>query len=187
MIEERIDMREVEQYLHQIVARGQKPPMKRLATIMHRSVLRNFQEGGRPDKWRPLSRNTQAAGRKAGRPLQDRGILKKSVHQKVLGLDNASVYTHHQLAPYHQCGTGLAGPKKARYRIEAKNKKTLRFKVAGAGQGRDKKGRFTAQAKMVFPQFVMHPGVPARPFMLWQREDVHACQTTLIDYLVKGR
>ncbi len=66
-------------------------------------------------------------------------------------------------------GTGLHGPKKAKYRIAAKRKKALRFK------GKPGKGapasfsvvatRTTINAGDVTVRSVMHPGIEANPFM----------------------
>jgi len=53
---------------------------------------------------------------------------------------------------YLEEGTGLYGPKKAKYVIKPKNKKSLRWKAAGGD-------------KFAFAKKVIHPGIKARLFI----------------------
>ena len=109
-----IDSREVERRLHQIVAQGKALPLRRIGVIGHASIMRTFQEEGRPQKWAPIVA-------RSGRPLQDQGDLKRSVHYRIIGASNVAITTKDWRAPFHQYGTRT---------------------------------------------------IPARPFMLWQREDI---------------
>lgn len=47
----------------------------RTAILMHRSILKNFQEGGRPTRWQPSRR----AIRERGQTLVDTGLLRASI------------------------------------------------------------------------------------------------------------
>jgi len=165
MISVEVHSVEVRQLMRRIMAAGQKLPMRRLLVIADRSVKRNFHEDGRPEKWKPLSPLTPLNREKGGdRPLQDTGSLKKSIHGKVIGYGNLMVYTDHPFAVFHQEGTRP-------YRIRPKRAARLRFNVPGG---------------MAFPKVVHHPGIPARPFLLWQDEDIKAITKVLADHLTKG-
>ena len=84
-----------------------------------------------------------------------------------------AVYTDHEVAPYHQFGTRP-------YVIRPKRPGgLLKFPVGGEA-GRGKKDWRSARE-------VHHPGLPARPFILWQDEDVRLVEKTLLDFLLDGR
>lgn len=140
MIETRVDSRQVDRYLSSILARGKRIPLRRLATIGLRSVLRNFNEQGRPDKWAPLALKPNGEPRREGMILQDKGRLKKSIDWEGFASGtNLKVYTDLVYAPPHQYGW----PEKH---------------------------------------------IPARPFMMWQPEDIKDMQKVLADHLEgKGR
>ena len=57
--------------------------------------------------------------------------------------------------------------------IQPKNKKALAWTGAGGG--------------MFFSRGHLHPGVPPRPFIMWQREDIKAIERLLLRHLVKGK
>ncbi len=79
MIEAEVMDKDVLRLLRILTLKGKKLPMKRIAVIGSRSVNRNFQEGGRPEKWAPLAPSTierQGRGGPGAQPLQDTGALK---------------------------------------------------------------------------------------------------------------
>lgn len=167
-----IDDGDVRRYLHQLAARGKRPPLRRIAVIMQASVSRNFQAGGRPEPWQRLRPNTLAGRQRGGnQPLQDTGALQKSVQQRIFYPDNVVVYSEHDVAPYHQFGTRP-------YIIRPRQPGgLLRFPVAGSG----------GQKSFRSAREVRHPGLPARPFIVWQDEDVSLVEKTLLDFLLEGR
>lgn len=100
-------------------------PLEVFARHMERSIQRNFDEEGRPRKWRPLSPMTlmawvssrrtwvsktgrlTAQGRAAlaGRKiLTDTGRLRRSITGRVWG-NRLVIGTNVEYAPYHQYGT----------------------------------------------------------------------------------
>lgn len=174
-----IDSREVYKAMRSLERVGARPPLRAMSVVGVRSVLRNFNEGGRPEKWHQLSMNTIAARRKGSSvPLQDRGDLKRSVHAEMLGTANFGIFSTHPVAPFHQFGTGIHGDRGAPYPIVPIRAKMLAFNMHNSefesGQKRDKQGRVVTNKKRsmkVFSRGVLHPGVRARPFMLWQKED----------------
>lgn len=78
-------------------------PMRVIGQIVRSSVVRNFQEGGRPRKWEPSRR----ALRDRGETLVDTGRLRTSIHSKAYA-DRAEVGTDVIYAAIHQLG-GKAG------------------------------------------------------------------------------
>lgn len=147
-----------------------------------RSIQTNFDEQGRPDRWAPLKpqslfaslarRKTYydsrvgrftAAGHEAKRyrkVLTDTGRLRRSIHKQISG-STLRIYTNVKYAAIHQFG-GKTKP----HKITAKK----------------------ARALWIYPLFfksVQHPGskIPARPFLLVQRDDWEYFRRRLAGYL----
>ena len=90
------------------------PVMRNIGEIVRTSIERNFEAGGRPDKW-PLSGRVKKEG---GQTLSDTARLRRSF--TVRGYpDRAEVGTNDIKAAIHQLG-GI---------IRAKNKPFLKFKI----------------------------------------------------------
>lgn len=139
MIKVEVDGRRANRYLAQLVARGKRIPLRKLATIGIRSVHRNFQEQGRPVRWAPLKTLRDGTPSRSGMILQDKGRLKKSVDwEGFQAANNLKVYSDLIYAPPHQYGW----PKR---------------------------------------------NIAARPFMMWQEEDIKQIQTVLLDHLTGVR
>lgn len=187
---------------------GNNLPLRRMRVIAERSVLRTITEGGRPRRWKPLAASSSehrrdvqkhdqrydqrsAKGAKhtgsrerrylakrgaiirSHKPLMDSGRLRQSVQSKNLGRTNFKVYTDVPYAVYQHHGTGIHGLHKRAYPILPRTKKALAFPVAG---------RFGFGA-MAFSRGHMHPGIPARPFMVWQDEDIPALVDVITEHL----
>lgn len=162
LIEVKIDDKEVRDLLSRIAAKtgNLTPAMKIIGEIVVRSVKENFRQGGRPEKWKPLSQRTlhgvvgKKGYKKSGelragsvRRLKDRKIL---VASKRL-MDSIS------------------------YK-EEKDKVTIGTNVVygalhqfGGKAGRGKK-----------------VNVPERPFLMVQDEDWPAIKEALEDYLMRN-
>ena len=147
------------------------PFFKKARVLMTRSFALNFKNEGRPYKWKSLSPNTIAGRRKKSkRILQDTGRLRMSSIARSaqgnitkLSRDALKMGTRLKIAPYHQYGTKP-------YTIVPKNAKALSFMTAG--------GR-------VFSKKVNHPGLPARPFIMIQREDEQAMAKIALDHMTE--
>lgn len=178
MLSVSLDDGDIHRYLHTYVARGERPPLRRIGVVMQAMVSRNFQERGRPQKWAPLTENTKAARKRGGGvPLQDTGALKKSVNIRMQYPDQVAAHSEHDVAAFHQFGTRP-------YVIRPKRPGgVLRFTVKGAG-GRDKGGRFTASKSTASAREVHHPGLPARPFMVWVEDGVEKIKNMLLNDLL---
>lgn len=175
-----------------------RPAYRSIANWMRKSFARNFFEGGRPDRWKPLSPNTLAA--KEGNPavtyndpikrirvrrltqlnrlgvpmrsfaniliangaLRDSAAQKNKDHVELISHGGLEIGSKHWLAAIHQEGTDP-------YMIRPKRGRFLRFVMAG--------GPAVARS-------VRHPGVPARPFILAQDEDVENAAKEVLAHVV---
>lgn len=172
-------------------AADKRPVLEAAGALMRRSFAANFQAGGRPRRWEPLRPNTVASksalGLSNGYPyatqlgrarirrlaqyrggtltrsltniLIARGDLRDSAVQlgkagHIHRIDGTRLEegTQHYLAEWHQDGTKP-------YTIRPRRARMLRF-VTTHG--------------VVKASVVHHPGLPARPFILMQKEDVDA-------------
>ncbi len=62
------------------------PYLKEIGLHMVASIKRNFEVGGRPKRWKPLSKETIKRRRKgSSKPLVDTGRLKNSINFKITG------------------------------------------------------------------------------------------------------
>jgi phage gpG-like protein len=87
-----IDTKEVREALRKLRSRSMKIPYRRMMVIGHRSVLRNFHQGGRPQKWAALMRPRRNETSK-GKVLQDTTRMKGSIQPALVGRDGFMVYT----------------------------------------------------------------------------------------------
>lgn len=162
---------DLKRYMAEAERRGKdlKPPLKRCGIVMMRSFAMNFQQEGRPSKWKPLSPNTVAGRRKgSSRVLQDTGRLRMSLTARTasgniykLTPNSLVMGTNLSIAQYHQYGTKP-------YTITAKRAKALRIPTPDG---------------IIFRKQVRHPGLPARPFVLIQRQDEREMVNIFADYL----
>ena len=136
------------------------PFFNKASMIMFRSFAQNFKEQGRPRHWTRLSPNTIAGRRKGSdKILQDTGRLRMSTIARGTpgnlyrqGKNYLKMGSRLSIAPHHQYGTRP-------YDIVPRNAKALRF--------------MTAQG-IRYAMRVHHPGLDARPFVMFQDEDVKA-------------
>ena len=135
-----------------------KPLFKRFQAIMIRSFNENFRQRGRPQKWMPLSAWTIAGRRKhSDAPLQDTGQLRASC--TVEGAKgNITRFRQNSLV----MGTNL---KQAKWLQEGTKPYTITPRHARALRIPHPHGGF------IFRKAAHHPGLPARPFIMIQKED----------------
>ncbi|MCF8012418.1 MAG: phage virion morphogenesis protein [Clostridiales bacterium] len=74
-------------------------PLKIISELMRSSVLQNFREGGRPEKWKPSIR----AQKTGGQTLVDTGRLRGSIYAKANN-NSAKVGTNVIYAAAHNFG-----------------------------------------------------------------------------------
>lgn len=133
----------VRKRLSSLAAQGHslRPLMQDIGEEVRRIVEKNFDAGGRPEKWKPTARSK----REGGKPLTDKGILRRSI---AVDADDKSVRvgTNVLYGGIHQFGGQTAA-----HEIRPKNKAALSWPGAGHPV-----------------RVVHHPGskIPARPFLV---------------------
>tara|TARA_Y100000310_G_scaffold345364_1_gene464156 strand:+ start:647 stop:1198 length:552 start_codon:yes stop_codon:yes gene_type:complete len=170
------DFRDVNRLIDDIRERGKdvRIAMQFASVVAMSSIVRNFKEQGRPKPWKPLSESTKEMRRKGSKSrhgdkiLMDFGRLwqsftPQSAYSDVqISLNQMRVGTKVKYAKYHQEGTPP-------YTIYPKNKKALFWLAAP------------------HPVAVVdHPGLKARPFAMWQTQDIDIIQNGLLDYVLEG-
>ena len=150
------------------------PAMKIIGETVRTSVIRNFEEGGRPDDWEPLSAVTKAR-RKGDKILMVQGFaggLAGSIHAKAYR-DRAIVGTNKIYAAVHQFGAkkGSFGTVTAHVREHVRKLKS----------GKEVKVREHTR-KMKLPW----GDIPARPFLMVQDEDWEEIRNALAEYITGG-
>jgi len=160
------------------------PVMKIIGQIVRTSIVRNFEKGGRPTKWKPLSTATQARRKGRAKILMDRGMgggLAGSIHDRA-EKDKVTIGTNKIYAATHQFGA-----KKGSFGTIEANIKTHLRKMTQAFGRPVKPRKVTVRAhtrKMKLPW----GDIPARPFMAVQPEDWDEIRESLNDFiLARGR
>ena len=147
-----------------------KPAMKVIGQIVRTSVVRNFEQGGRP-RWKPLSRVTLAR-RKGSKILYRQGMaggLAGSIHDKAYR-DRAVIGTNKIQAAVHQFGAkkGSFGEFTAHIKAHMRKMKGKKVQV----------GAHTRRVKLPWGD------IPARPYLMVQNEDWTEIRAALGDYIV---
>lgn len=139
-------------------------------------AFRNAADPATGSPWKPLRPNTVAARRKgSSSPLLNTGVLRASFGRGGRGniwregTHTLAVGSAHKTAVWHHEGTKP-------YTIVPRNRKWLRFVVAGGG-GKARRGG----GGYAFARKVHHPGLPARPML-----GVSALAATRIEALMKA-
>ena len=157
------------------------PAMKIIGQIVRTSIVRNFEKGGRPAKWKPLSPITLAR-RKGRKILMDRGMgggLAGSIHSRA-DKDSVTIGTNKIYAATHQFGA-----KKGSFgTVEAEIKTHMR-KITQIFGRPVKPRKVTVRAhtrKMKLPW----GDIPARPFIFVHPEDWTEIRESLNDFILAG-
>lgn len=148
-------------------AENAEPLMKAIGIMQIRSIQKNFDAGGRPERWK-MSLRAQYGGKegsKKGKTLIDKGILKNSITSepsakglKIGPSGPAAVYAAAQHFGYNFPDRY---PKRA---------KALRFFNFRTG-------------KVIFAKKVRGFRLPARPFLVFQKEDIDRAKRATLDWI----
>ena len=101
----------------------------------------------------------------------DTRVLRNSIRKRPVRLTTwrgaptyeSGAYTEVEYGPHVEHGTGLWGPKNAKYRIEPKDPNgVLAFFVKGSPSGIASGAGSTSEGTLVFARYVMHPGSPGQ-------------------------
>lgn len=126
-----------------------KPVMGAIGEIVRASIRRNFEAGGRPDKWQPLKAATIFA-RMRRKHWPGKILIEKGVSGGLLGSLSYQAF-----------------PDKV---VVSANKKYAAIHHFGGKAGRGGKAN-----------------IPARPFLMVQKEDWAEIRTAIADYLTRNR
>lgn len=176
LIKIEIQDKEIKQALADIYAKSKtlKPAMHLISLIVKRSIVTNFNVGGRPVPWRPSKRVLKSGGK----TLVDLGILRSSFEIRSDDT-SASVSTNIAYAPIHNFGGSIN--RKPREGV-------LFFKKFKSGK---RKGRtlFSKEGKALFGKKISFSGhsvtMPQREFMMVQEEDWSEMTNKLASYILK--
>jgi phage gpG-like protein len=159
-----VETKGVNKYLRRIESRFPsqvKKALSAIGTILVKSIKRNFKVGGRPVKWKPLSPVTWEIRQKKGwttpTPLTARGDLKNSINFNVTK-DTVTVSPNKEYAAVQHFGAKKGSLFKGSVTVGPYTRR-----VPGGGKTTVRKH----ERRMVAPW----GDIPARPFMLVQRED----------------
>jgi phage virion morphogenesis protein len=156
-----------------------QPAMKIVGEILRTSVVRNFEVGGRPEKWQPLSKAYIRRRKKgAASILRLTGRLMNSINARATD-DSAIVGTNVEYARIHQLGGEIKRVTKAGAMPVNKAGKFMSRKAASR--------RKTAVAVR------FHGGgksyvitMPARPYLVVQEEDRVEMLRAVKEYITTG-
>ncbi|WKZ32931.1 MAG: phage virion morphogenesis protein [Thermodesulfobacteriota bacterium] len=141
------------------------PVMKRIGATVTQSVKRNFREGGRPERWAPLSMATLFAGKKS-KFVTKRGRFRKGVEEK---------FRNRKVLIKESHLMGSVNWRASANRVEVgTNKVYAAIHQFGGEAGRKRKR-------------VM---IPARPYLMVQNEDIAEIRTAITAHIMaaeKGR
>ena len=175
-IDIKIEDKEVKELLSRIQtkAKNLRPVMSIIGEIVQTSIQRNFEAGGRPKKWKPLSPATIARrkeqGRWPGKILAIRGGLFRSITYQAKN-DRVEIGANIKYAALHHFGAkkGKFGTVTAQVKSHIRQLKTGKTSSVSA---------HTRQTKIPWGN------IPARPFMMVHDEDWKEIKDSLRDYIV---
>lgn len=143
-----------------------RPALKAVGELVRSSIVRNFEVGGRPRRWKP----SQRARRQEGQTLLDTRRLRDSIARARIRVTDRSVRlgTNVKYAAVHQFGFrgSVLVPQHVRLVRQAFGSR-LKFPVYA-----------TVRAHWA------RRNIPKRPFMMVQREDWEEIRETIRDYLM---
>lgn len=182
-----VDTDDVTALLRQLEQRGQnaRPALEAIGRHMTRSSIPlNFRAGGRPDAWEPVLRG--------GSPLVRTGIMRDKIKEHVTD-DGLSIGIRHRGARLHQKG-GEIRPVRARALaiplpgVKASPRRYKNTFILHKNDGGDRVGLIMQkQGKNggLRLLFVLRTRVmiPARPYLLWQDEDITFAKSELLRHL----
>lgn len=159
------------------------------------SVPQNFREGGRPERWRPSQRALESV--RGGQTMVNTGRLRNSVAFSVTAGELKVGTTTAYAAQRHFGGTIKAKGKAITVPVNTSASKS-RPKHYGelqwmpGGKGQHSKGLLVEvsgkKKKRIIVRFALKSEVtqPARPFLLWQKDDLVYAERSLVKHLIGG-
>lgn len=144
------------------------PAMKIIGSTVRASVIRNFEKSGRPSKWKKHSRLTEKRRGKGAKILMGQGLaggLAASINYKA-DKDNVKIGTNKIYGAIHQLGAKKGSFGTVAASIKAHMRKGVKIKA------------HTRKMKLPWGD------IPARPFLVVQKEDWGEITEALIEFLL---
>ena len=160
-IELKVEDRNIRELLTKIghKCEDRRPLMRNIAGIMHDAVEENFEQEGRPHRWKKSKR----AEKQGGKTLQDSGQMASSIVERSDN-DEAVVTTNKIQAAAHHFGIDKT------VNVKQRTRKSGRKSIAkGGGAAHSRKMK-----------------IPARPFMVLTDGDKEKITDAARDYLLKN-
>lgn len=182
MLKVAVESRQAEAMLGQILTRAQRLPIQRLQIIAYRSVMRNFKDQGRPTRWKPLSESTRdsrdsrlRAKKSKGKRRRKKWIGSGAVPGKIDTATGAYMFREYQVLQ----DTG-ALKKSIMANSDGKNGFVVYTKLHSEPSKKYPEGYY-------YPAVQQHGSldgkIPARPFMVWQSEDIRDIKRIIIAHI----
>jgi len=176
----------VKRELQKVAKRGSdaRKPLKVIGLYMMRSIAKNFAEGGRPEKWQQ-SLSAKLTGK---RTLIQSAQLKNSITFKAT-TRKLSIGTNKIYAKVQQFG-GTIKPKSKKALTVPIHADAVGMRASDFQNTFVKKGIiFMKRGENAVPLFALKKSVkiPARPFLLFQQEDVDFINKRLGQWFLEGK
>lgn len=195
----KVNDKAVQKLFDKMIANGQnlRPVLRSIGRLGVESVKENFDAGGRPKRWKKSAR----AKKQGGQTLQDDGKLKGSITSRV-GATKVAIGTTDIRADVHHSGKTIKPRSKkfltiptefAKHKGSGKVKGTARdFEDTFIKKGKTGKGLWIFQNQpdgKILPIFklVKRVKMPARPFMLLQKEDLTEIKKLLTKHIMRRK
>ena len=155
--------------LQAIRTRGENPrqPLEEIGQLMVRSIRKNFREGGRPKKW-PKSKR---AGENRSTLVKSSHLM-RSVHARVEAR-RVLIGPNKIYARIHQLGGIIKQTPTAKQRKY--------FWAMYYQHGHDPKWKASAMARQIRIK------IPARPYLVFQREDRRRAAGIFVNWALRGK
>ena len=172
-INAKIDDQEVKALLRRIQRNlgDLTPAHKIIGATVRTSVIRNFEKGGRPRKWAPHSKTTEARRGRGAKVLMKQGLgggMAGSVNFRA-SRNSVAIGTNKKYAAVHQFGAKKGSFGTVTANIRAHLRKGVKV------------GAHTRKMKLPWGD------IPARPFLMVQDEDWSEIRAALSDYILRSQ
>jgi len=148
-----------------------RPAMKIIGSIVRASIIRNFEKGGRPNKWAKHSETTKKRRGKDGKVLMVQGLaggLAASINYRA-DHESVTVGTNKVYGAVHQFGAEKGSFGEFVFNVREHLRKGRKVKA------------HTRKAKLPWGD------IPARPFLMVQDEDWAEMREALNEYITQAR
>ncbi len=180
LINLKIDDREVKDTFRRLTEKvaDMTPLMETIGEVGVTSIMRNFQAGGRPDRWTP----SQRVQKKGGKTLIKSGRLMHSLMHFQAGPLSVTWGTNVSYAAAHQFGSKKSFFVEVKEHMRRAHGRDIR--AAGKPLG---KLLAAGQAHVNMHRRMQHMNLPKRPFLMIQDDDWPVIKANAENYLLEAK